>query len=679
MTFPLLSMKTSKKRVIELTETLNKLNYHYHVLDETLIPDHEFDALFHELITLEKAHPEWRQENSPTLKIGGVVLEGFSEVTHEIPMLSLGNAFSNEELANFLTRIEERLKVENIPFYAEPKLDGLAVSILYEEGILVQAATRGDGFRGEEVTENIKTIKGLPHFLKGDFPERLEIRGEIFIRRNTFEKLNTRRLQEGKSPFANPRNAAAGSIRQLDSRIAAKRHLSFYAYGVGVYEDLSEEIFTHSQWLEALETWGIPVSSLNKKLSGLDALIHYHEVIQEKRDNLPFEIDGVVYKVDDLAQQNELGFIARSPRFAIAYKFPAMEERTILEAVDFQVGRTGAITPVAKLKPVQVGGVTVSNATLHNEDEINRLGVMIGDEVIVYRAGDVIPKVVSVVTDHREARSLQPIIFPKECPICHSPIVRIEGEAISRCTGGLICAAQKLESLKHFVSRKAMDIDGLGEKWLALFLERGVIDTVEDLYLIKKDTLLALPRMGEKSVSNILTSIEKSKTPFFSNFVYALGIREVGEATAKTLADYYSSLKALSASTFEELQTLPDIGPIVAEHIVNFFKLPLHQSMIENLLAYGVTIQYEDTNPRKGPLPLENEIWVITGTLTSFSRAEAKKALESLGAKVTGSVSSKTDALLAGEKAGSKLTRAEELGVSIKSEAELTELLKLTS
>lgn len=672
-------MKISKKRVIELTEILNKLNYHYHVLDETLIPDHEFDALFHELITLENAHPEWRQEDSPTLKIGGVVLEGFSEVTHEIPMLSLGNAFSNEELASFLTRIEERLKGEDIVFYAEPKLDGLAVSILYEEGVLIQAATRGDGFKGEEVTENIKTIKGLPHFLKGDFPERLEIRGEVFMRRNTFEKLNVRRLQEGKSPFANPRNAAAGSVRQLDSRIAARRHLSFYAYGIGVYEEPTEEIFTHSEWLEALESWGIPISSLNKKLFGLEALIHYHETIQEKRDNLPFEIDGVVYKVDSLVQQKELGFIARSPRFAIAYKFPAMEERTILEAVDFQVGRTGAITPVAKLKPVQVGGVTVSNATLHNEDEINRLGVMIGDEVIVYRAGDVIPKVVSVVTDHRVTRSLTPIIFPTECPICSSPIIRIEGEAISRCTGGLICAAQKLESLKHFVSRKAMDIDGLGEKWLAAFLESGVIEKVEDLYLLEKDALLALPRMGEKSVSNVLASIEKSKNPSFANFIYALGIREVGEATAKTLADHYPNLSALRASTFEELQTLPDIGPIVAEHIINFFKLPLHQTMIEHLLTYGIKIQYEEAKPSEGLLPLDNEVWVITGTLTNFSRAEAKKALESLGARVTGSVSSRTDALLAGEKAGSKLTRAEALGVPVKSESDLTELLKQTS
>ncbi|MDG9729673.1 NAD-dependent DNA ligase LigA [Ignatzschineria sp. RMDPL8A] len=678
MTDMQLSQDQAARKIAELTEYLNKLNYHYHVLDESLIPDHEFDALFHELQTLEAAYPDLILENSPSRKVGGRVLEGFNEITHEKPMLSLSNAFNNEDVRKFDERIAERLGTSNIIYYAEPKLDGLAVSIMYEAGRLQFAATRGDGITGEDITENIKTIKSLPHQLQGDYPARLEVRGEVFMRKAVLEKLNQSQLKQGLKPFANPRNAAAGSLRQLDSRIAAKRNLSFYCYSVGVNEGNQREIQAHSEWLEAVKSWGVPVCTLNKKVTNVKGLLDYYRDMGEKRDGLAFEIDGVVYKVDALSQQETLGYIARSPRFAIAHKYPAMEERTILRDVEFQVGRTGAITPVAKLEPVEVGGVTVSNATLHNADEIERLGVMIGDEVIVHRAGDVIPKVVRAVVENRDPDAVRAIKFPTECPICHSPIVRIEGEAIARCSGGFICEAQKLEGLKHFVSRKAMDIDGLGERWLEIFLQEKVIERIEDLFVMSKERLLELPRMGEKSASNILASIEKSKTPKFANFIYALGIREVGEATSRTLSDHYKTLDELMLASLEELQTLDDIGPIVAKHIVTFFALSDHREMIERLLSYGVTIQYEEKKEagEVSEAPLEGETWVITGTLAEFGRSDAKELLLELGAKVTGSVSSNTSFLLAGEKAGSKLTQAEKLGVPVKSEAEFIELLK---
>ncbi len=674
--FSKLSLDEAKEKITHLTAEINRLNYNYHVLDETLIPDHEFDALFHELKALEAAFPQFKDPNAPTEKVGGRVLEGFTEVTHEMPMLSLDNAFNRDDLAKFHERVVERLGREEVHYFAEPKLDGLAVSILYEEGRLVRAATRGDGVVGEEITENIRTIRSLPHQLVGDYPSRLEIRGEVFMRKGVFAKLNETQLKRGQKPFANPRNAAAGSIRQLDSKIAAERNLSFYCYGVGIHEGDQRTIRSHSEWLAAVKAWGVPISTLNQQLTTLDEMVEYYTQIGESRDELPFEIDGVVYKVDSLEEQDELGFIARSPRFAIAYKFPAMEARTLLLGVDFQVGRTGAITPVARLKPVEVGGVVVANATLHNADEIARLGVKIGDEVMIHRAGDVIPKVVRVLEESRDEEKAQTIIFPTECPICHSPVVRIEGEAIARCSGGLTCDAQKLEGLKHFVSRTAMNIDGLGGRWLEIFLKEGLIDGVADLYHLTKERLLELPRMGEKSATKLLENIEKSKTPSFAHFIYALGIREVGEATARTLANHYNDLDKLMAATAEELQTLTDIGPIVAQHIVDFFALDEHKTLIQNLLLAGVSPQYQAEELSDRALPLEGETWVITGTLENFSRNEAKAELLALGAKVTGSVSGSTTKLLAGARAGSKLTQAEKHGVEIIDEAQFLTLLE---
>ena len=665
-----------KERMAFLTERINRLNYNYHVLDETLIPDHEFDALFHELKALENEYPEYKDDNSPTGKVGGKVLTGFTEVRHERPMLSLDNAFDEADLVSFHERILERLGsgITHVEYFAEPKLDGLAVSIIYEDGLLVQAATRGDGEVGEEITENIRTIRSLPHKLQGDFPARLEVRGEVFMRKSVFEKINQAQLKRGQKPFANPRNAAAGSIRQLDSKIAASRELSFYCYGVGLYEGLSETqesaLLNHSDWLEYVNSMGIPISPLNEKIELFQDLIAYYQRIESTRDTLPFEIDGVVIKVNNLLLQERLGFVSRSPRFAIAMKFPAMEARTRLLDVDFQVGRTGAITPVARLEPVQVGGVVVSNATLHNEDEIARLGVMIGDEVMIHRAGDVIPKVIRVVVENRDPEAVRKIEFPTTCPICGSPIIRLEGEAIARCSGGLTCDAQKLEGLKHFVSRTAMDIDGVGGKWLEILLKEQVIDSIADLYHLRKERLLELPRMGEKSAEKMLGSIEGSKKPAFSNFIYALGIREVGDATARTLANHYESLEALIKADEAELMQLEDIGPIVAKRIVEFFSLPLHLELIEALKNAGIEIQYPEkidaTNSEA--LPLLGETWVITGTLSQFDRNEAKERLMALGAKVTGSVSKSTTRLLAGEKAGSKLTQAEKLGVEIVSE-----------
>ena len=674
---------TVKERMAFLTETINRLNYNYHVLDETLIPDHEFDQLFHELKALEIEHPEYKDDNSPTSKVGGKVLTGFTEVRHERPMLSLDNAFDEADLVSFHTRVLERLGggITSVEYFAEPKLDGLAVSIIYEDGVLVQAATRGDGEVGEDITENVRTIRSLPHQLQGNFPARLEVRGEVFMRKSVFEKINQTQLKRGQKPFANPRNAAAGSIRQLDSKIAAERQLSFYCYGIGLYEgvnpDIERGLEHHSDWLDYVNKLGIPVSPLNQKIAHFNELIAYYKHIEADRDALLFEIDGVVIKVNNLHLQARLGFVSRSPRFAIAYKFPAMEARTRLLDVDFQVGRTGAITPVARLEPVQVGGVIVSNATLHNEDEIARLGVMIGDEVMIHRAGDVIPKVIRVVVENRDTEQVRPILFPTQCPVCGSPIIRLEGEVVARCSGGLTCDAQKLEGLKHFVSRTAMNIDGIGGRWLEVLLKEKVIDSIADLYHLRKERLLELPRMGEKSADKMIASIEGSKKPAFSNFIYALGIREVGDATARTLANHYERLDQLMSAEETELMQLEDIGPIVAKRIVEFFTLPHHIELVQALLDAGIEIQYpvKVDSANSEALPLLGETWVITGTLSKFDRNEAKDRLMALGAKVTGSVSKSTTRLLAGEKAGSKLTQAEKHGVEVMSEDAFLQLI----
>ncbi len=660
-----------KARMDYLVKEINTQNYNYHVLDQIELTDSEFDALFAELKALEVEYPDLINENSPTQKVGGKILEAFRPVVHERPMLSLDNAFTEEDVEKFYTKIMDKLSKEEqkiLSFFAEPKLDGLAISILYENGILVQAATRGDGVTGEEVTENVKTIRSIPHKLSGNYPKRLEVRGEVFMKRSVFSLLNEKRLKQHEKPFANPRNAAAGSIRQLDSSVAASRNLSFFCYGLGVLEGLDKPLLTHSDSLSYLAELGIPICSLNKKCKDVTALLAFQQEILEKRDTLPFEIDGVVYKVDSFLLQEKLGFISRAPRFAIAHKFQAMEARTRVISVDFQVGRTGAITPVARLEPVNVAGVMVSNATLHNEDEIARLGLMIGDEVMIRRAGDVIPQVVRVAIEHRPSdENLKPIIFPTHCPVCDSPIEKIEGEAVARCTGGFLCKAQRIERLKHFVSRKAMDIEGLGEKWLEIFVNEELITSPADIYTLDKMQLLALPRMGEKSVDNILERIEKSRVVPFHRFIYALGIREIGESTAKTLTQHFPDLETLRAQSVESFQSIPDIGPVMAQHLYDFFHSEDDVQLLDRLLTF-ITLIYP--TEKEGDQPLKGETWVATGSLTHFSREEIKTYLESLGAKVAGSVSLKTTTLLAGENAGSKLTKAIELGIPVIDEDE---------
>lgn len=659
-------------RMRALVDEINRQNYNYHVLDQIELTDSEFDALFHELKALEAAHPELRLPDSPTQKVGGTILKGFTEVIHEMPMLSLDNAFKEEDVVKFDERIREKLthdEMARLNYWAEPKLDGLAISILYENGVLVRAATRGDGVRGEDVTENVKTIRCIPLVLKGDFPRRLEVRGEAFMRRSVFDALNAARLKKHEKPFANPRNAAAGSIRQLDSKIAAQRQLSFYAYSIGIIEENPKPFVAHSEALAGLASYGLPICPLNERAASVADLLAYQTKILASRDQLPYEIDGVVYKVDQYDLQEKLGFVSRAPRFAIAHKFVAMEARTTVLDVDFQVGRTGVITPVARLEPVNVAGVMVSNATLHNEDEIKRLQVMIGDEVMIRRAGDVIPQVIRVALEHRNDH-VRAIEFPKSCPVCDSPVERVEGEAALRCTGGFSCKAQRIERLKHFVSRKAMDIDGLGEKWLEIFVNEGLVEDPADLYTLTKAQLLELPRMGEKSADNVLASIAKSRTPRFAPFIYALGIRETGEATARVLAAHYSSLDALRGETAENFQKIDDIGPVMASHLVEFFKQAQSRELLERLLQH-ITIEYPAIAPKDADaLPLLDQTWVVTGTLHHFTRESIKERLLSLGAKVSGSISKNTTALLAGEKAGSKLAKAEELGVLVMSEDE---------
>lgn len=660
-----------KARITELVAEINRQNYNYHVLDQIELTDSEFDALFLELRTLEAEYPELILPNSPTQKVGGMILKEFNQITHEMPMLSLDNAFNEDDVMKFDERIREKLassELATLTYWAEPKLDGLAISILYENGRLARAATRGDGVQGEDVTENVKTIQSIPLVLTGSFPAHLEVRGEAFMRKSVFEKLNLARLKKNEKPFANPRNAAAGSIRQLDSKIAAERQLSFYAYGIGIIEDNPQEFTAHSEALISLQSFGLPVCPLNQSAKNVKDLIAYQEKILAERDQLPYEIDGVVYKVDQYALQEKLGFVSRAPRFAIAHKFLAMEARTTLLDVDFQVGRTGSITPVARLEPVNVAGVIVSNATLHNEDEINRLQVMIGDEVIIRRAGDVIPQVVRVVLENR-GDDVRPIIFPKTCPVCDSAIERVEGEAVARCTGEFTCKAQRIERLKHFVSRKAMDIEGLGEKWLEIFVNENLVTDPADLYVLNKAQLLELPRMGEKSADNILASIEDSKQPKFSAFLYSLGIREIGEATARVLADHYESLEALQNETAENFQKIDDIGPVMANHLVKFFQHESSQNLLQRLTSF-VAIQYPQPIANAGDLPLSGETWVATGSLTHFSRDGIKDRLIELGAKVASSVSKNTTVVLAGEKAGSKLAKAEELGITVMNEEE---------
>lgn len=660
-----------------LRQTLRKYEYHYHVLDNPLVPDAEYDRLMNELKNLEWQHPEWITPDSPTQRVGAKPLEGFAQITHELPMLSLDNAFSDEELDSFLRRIENLIAQdpEKIMFCCEPKLDGLAVSILYENGSLVQAATRGDGTTGEDITANIRTIRNIPLKLNLENPPaRLEVRGEVFMPQKGFNILNERALEKGEKTFANPRNAAAGSLRQLDPKVTRQRPLELNAYSIGIYESDDELPSTHYDRLQWLKSIGIPVNGEIRLATGREELLKFYAEIQSKRPNLGYDIDGTVLKVNDIALQEQLGFISRSPRWAIAYKFPAQEEMTVLNDVEFQVGRTGAITPVAKLEPVFVAGVTVSNATLHNGDEIERLGVVIGDTVIIRRAGDVIPQIIGVVKERRPENAKK-IHFPTACPVCESAVIRVEGEAVARCTGGLFCAAQRKEALKHFVSRKAMDIDGVGEKLIEQLMARELIHTPADLFKLDLTSLMRLERMGEKSAQNALNSIEKSKSTTLARFLYALGIREVGEATALNLANHFGSLAAIREANIETLTQVQDVGEVVANHIFRFWQEPHNVEVVEDLIKQGV--HWQDVVPVEiADNPLKNKNVVLTGTLTQLTRDEAKALLQSLGCKVSASVSSKTDYLIAGEKAGSKLTKAQELGITVLSEQDFVNLIK---
>lgn len=659
-----------QQQIDKLRQDLRRYEYEYHVLDNPTIPDAEYDRLFHQLKALEATHPELITADSPTQRVGAKPLSGFAQIRHEIPMLSLDNVFSDEEFYAFVKRIEDRLirLPEPLTFCCEPKLDGLAVSILYVNGVLTQAATRGDGTTGEDITANIRTIRNIPlQLLMDNPPARLEVRGEVFMPHEGFERLNQQALEKGEKTFANPRNAAAGSLRQLDPKITSKRPLVLNAYGIGIAEgvDLPNTHYDRLQWLKSI---GIPVNPEIRLCNGTDEVLDFYRDIQNKRSSLGYDIDGTVLKINDIALQEKLGFISKAPRWAIAYKFPAQEELTRLNDVEFQVGRTGAITPVAKLEPVFVAGVTVSNATLHNGDEIQRLDIAIGDTVVIRRAGDVIPQIIGVLHDRRPADA-RPIVFPETCPVCDSAIVRIEGEAVARCTGGLFCAAQRKEALKHFVSRKAMDIDGVGGKLIEQLVDRELIHTPADLFKLDLTTLTRLERMGAKSAENALASLEKAKNTTLARFIFALGIREVGEATALNLANHFKTLEALQNADLEALQQVPDVGEVVANRILAFWHEPHNVAVVNDLIQQGVhweTVETKEVTENR----FKGKTVVLTGTLTQMGRNEAKALLQDMGAKVSGSVSEKTDFVIAGDAAGSKLTKAQELGVAVLTEEE---------
>ncbi|MBO1385129.1 DNA ligase (NAD(+)) LigA [Vibrio cholerae] len=669
-------MSNVEQKLTELRQILHEHGVRYYVEDAPTIPDAEYDRLMRELLELEAAHPELMSSDSPSLRVGGRPLDAFESVVHEIPMLSLDNAFDDSELDSFYRRMTDRIPaVQHSAFCCEPKLDGLAVSLLYENGVLTRAATRGDGTTGENITENVRTIKSIPLRLQGaDFPTRLEVRGEVFMPKAGFEALNARALKKGEKQFVNPRNAAAGSLRQLDSKITAQRPLAFYAYSVGVIEG-GELATSHYQRFLQLKGWGLPICPETKLVTSLAEVKAFYQDILQRRQSLAYEIDGVVIKVDDIQLQERLGFVARAPRWAIAYKFPAQEELTLLNDVEFQVGRTGAITPVAKLEPVFVGGVTVSNATLHNADEIERLGVMVGDTVVIRRAGDVIPQIVSVVLERRPENA-KSIVFPTRCPVCQSDVERVEGEAVARCSGGLICQAQRKESLKHFVSRKAMDVEGLGDKVIEQLVDREMVSTPADLFRLRAGELTILERMGPKSAQNVIDALNKAKQTTLPKFLYALGIREVGEATALNLAQHFLSLEAIQQASLEQFIEVPDVGVVVASHLQAFFAQDRNQQVINELLEQGITWPALTAAPVAVDSALAGKIVVLTGSFTQLSRNDAKAALQALGAKVTGSVSKNTDIVFAGEAAGSKLAKATELGIQVFDEQALIEFLK---
>jgi len=656
-----------------LRKEIEAHNQRYYVLDDPQISDADYDQLLRRLQNLEKAHPDLITPESPTQRVGAPPLASFSQVEHLVPMLSLDNAFSKTELEEFERRLQSRLDSDDtIHYCAEPKLDGLAVSLLYEQGRFVRGATRGDGRVGENISLNLRTLADIPRTLQGDnLPSRLEVRGEVFMPKAGFAALNKKALETGEKVFVNPRNAAAGSLRQLDSAITATRPLSLYCYALGLIEGV-ELPASHSETLSLLQSWGFPICAERQVVQGIAGCFDYYQMLEKKRAELPYEIDGVVFKVDRLDLQQALGFVARAPRWAIAQKFPAEEVSTDLLAVEFQVGRTGALTPVARLQPVFVGGVTVSNATLHNMDEVQRKQVRVGDRVVVRRAGDVIPEVARVLLKQRPAKT-EEIVLPENCPVCDSKVVQLEGEAAARCSGGLFCPAQRKEAIKHFVSRKALDVEGLGSKLIEQLVDRELIHGVADLYQLDRTTLAGLERMAEKSADNVLAALQKSRRTTLARFIYALGIREVGEATARSLANHFRELDLLMKASEEQLQQVDDVGPVVAKFLCDFFAQEHHRQIIAKLLDAG--IHWPAVEKVASDLPLKGKSFVITGTLSGMSRAEARLKLLALGAKVVGTVSKKTTALIAGEKAGSKLTRAEKLGIPVLNEERFLALL----
>jgi DNA ligase (NAD+) len=670
-----------RTQIESLREQIRHHNYCYHVLDDPEIPDAEYDRLMRRLQKLEGDHPELVSDDSPTQRVGDVPITAFGTVQHQVPMLSLENAFAEEELREFHRRVVTRLELESeadsLRYSAEPKLDGAAVSLLYEDGKLVRGATRGDGTTGEDITHNVRTIEAVPLRLLGTgYPAVLEVRGEVFMPKAGFEAYNKKARAAGEKTFVNPRNAAAGSLRQLDPRLTATRPLDMYVYSVGRIDggDLPK---THSEVIDRLQHWGLKVCPERDVVEGVEGCLAYYTSIGARRDSLPYEIDGVVYKVDDLQLQRELGFVSRAPRWAIAHKFPAQEELTVVEGIEFQVGRTGAVTPVARLQPVFVGGVTVSNATLHNIQELHRKDVRIGDTVIIRRAGDVIPEVVSVLKNRRP-KGTRTVKLPGQCPVCGSKVTREGDEAVARCTGGLYCSAQRSEALKHFVSRRAMDIEGLGAKLIQRLVDTGRLKTPADIYTLTREELAGLERMGEKSAENIVNAVRASASTTLERFLFALGIREVGEATATALASWFGGLDGIMNASEEELVSVPDVGPIVAARIRSFFDEAHNREVIEKLRAHGVS--WPKSAPQKNPLdgPLSDKTFVLTGTLAGMTRDEAKKKIQALGGKVTSSVSKKTDYVVYGDKAGSKLTKAQNLGVDTLDEEALSKLLALS-
>ncbi len=661
-----------RRRVEVLRKEINYHNYRYYVLDSPVIPDVEYDKLMEELKRLEAQYPELVTPDSPTQRVGAPPAKEFRQMRHEIPMLSLDNVFDEAGFREWDRRVREGLGKDDVEYAGEPKFDGLAVSILYEDGVLTRVATRGDGYVGEDVTNNVRTIQSVPLRLIGEgWPRVLEVRGEVYMPKSGFERLNRELEKRGEKPFANPRNAAAGSLRQLDPNITAQRPLDFSAYGFGKVEG-GELPRRHSEIMARFMDWGIKVARERTLVTGVEPAVAYYKAMLAKRDDLDFDMDGCVFKVDRLDEQEKLGYTTRAPRWAVAYKFPAEEAITRVLDVVWQVGRTGALTPVAKLEPVHVGGVTVSSATLHNIDEIRRKDIRIGDWVWVRRAGEVIPEVVRVIKERRppDAKIVE---LPKRCPVCGSEVIKPEGEAIARCTGGLYCPAQLKGRILHFASRRAMDIDGLGEKLVDQLVDKGLVKDVADIYYLTKEQLLGLERMGEKSAQNLLDAIERSKHTTLARFLYALGIREVGEATAATLARHFGSLERIMNASEEELMAVPDVGPVVAQQIRAFFRQAHNREVIDKLKKAGV--HWEEGAPEAGPKPLEGKTFVLTGALDSMTRDEAKERLEALGARVSSSVSRKTDFVVVGHDPGSKYDKARTLGVPTLDEAAFLELL----